>query len=174
VVEYFYTSIALIDINVHTSTSLTETEVDLNIFPDATELLQTYDGGVDVSCDLIFLRNGPIGSFSAGFDGSIDSDEEQDLVWAQTGRAKVVNRVNWCNGPPPGDARGCSGGVSIVVERAPSSIEGVLWAHEYGHHWGLWLPISGGHEDDSNRLGYEDIVSTARQVTLSECNIMRN
>jgi hypothetical protein len=53
----------LFQIRVHPTTSLTETEVDSNILPDATQLLRTNHGQGDVACPIRFWRFGPIEPF---------------------------------------------------------------------------------------------------------------
>lgn len=173
VIEYLYASIAPIDINVHTTASLSSTEVDASIFPAASLLLLTDDGSGDVSCPIFFFRKGSIASFSDG-DGKIDDFSELEEVWEVSGRAKVVDEINYCLQPPPAGYTiwDCSGAVGMVLTRKPSD-QGVLWAHAYGHYKDLWNPLSGGHETATDRLGHAIIAASRKKVTQSECNLMR-
>jgi hypothetical protein len=169
--EFVADSLAVIDINRHTSVTLSATDVDFSIFPAATLVLVNDDGTGDVNCPIIFLRNGPISSFSTT-DGSIDSALERDQVVNVPGRAKVVSEINYCTSPPPPGVTiwGCSAPISMIVRRATPSLEGILWAHEFGHNQDLWLF---GHGSDPNFLSYSNLVSTAKRVTQSECTTMR-
>ena len=119
------------------------------------------------------MRRGPISVFTDG-DGVIDEFDDLEEVWQVSGRAKVVREINYCGQQHTvGTILGCSAGVGMVVRRWTSSLEGVLWAHEYGHNKDLWLAISGGHESDTDRLGHALIHQSRRKVTQSECNLMR-
>ena len=163
--------IALFEIARHTTASLTESEVD-SFFLDATELLWTIDGEDDVACPILFLRNGSIDVFTEG-DGTINNQQQRDDVIAVPGLAKVVREINWCNGGPPatGHSVGCSAGAGMILVRTTPSLEGSLWAHEYGHNQDLWLVNN--HYPDPNFLGYYLQVPTARRVTQFQCDMMR-
>jgi hypothetical protein len=169
--DYRSTTAMLFEIRYHhPTTSLTNPEIDSNIFPAATQLLQNWDGQGDVACPIVFWRFGPIVSFTEG-NGTIIDLPTLEEVFAVAGHAKVVNEIHWCNGPKI--ATGCSGWAGMVLVRTPS-LEGNNWAHEYGHSVGLWLPPFSSHGTDPYFLSHELIQSSARRVTASECNAMRN
>jgi hypothetical protein len=157
-----------LDISRYSTTSLTEAEVDSYILPEATEVLQTNDGGYDVSCPIAFQRSGAISVFTDG-DGSVDDQVELEAVMAVPGRVQAVNEINWCGGEPaPPSTVGCGSGLGMIVERNPS-LEGMLWAHEYGHNQYLTH-----HDGDPSNLMYPSLVPSARSVTQFQCDAMRN
>lgn len=148
------------------TTSMSNSEAD-RIFNSGTQVLRTDDGSNDVSCDLTLQRSGNVRSFNTG-DGSIDSSSEFYAVLNSTGFVKVVNRINWCGGFAP-NIIGCAPvpGNSMVVVRFTRSLEGILWAHEYGHTRGL------RHRSSSTAIMNGTIGSNRRRVTSSECSTFR-
>ena len=157
-----------LEISRHTSASLTEFNVDSTILPSANALLQTNDGLGDVACPMSFRRSGSISTFTAG-NGVIQNQADLNQVFQLPGLVKVVAGINYCAGQT-GTWVGCGGSQGIIVTRM-SALEGNLWAHEYGHNQGLWLS---GHRTNPNFLGYPQILSTARRVSQSECDAMRD
>ena len=152
----------------YTNVSLSESNVDSTILPFANQLLQTNDGLGDVACPMSFRRSGSISTFSVG-DGVIDDQAELNQVLQLPGLVKVVERIKWC-GTSGTNLVGCAGPKGIAVTRV-AALEGMLWAHEYGHNQGLWLTA---HRPSSLWLGYYAVVPIARRVSQSECDAMRN
>ncbi len=152
----------------YTSVSLTEFNVDSTILPSANELLQTNDGLGDVACPMSFRRSGSISTFTTG-DGVINTEAELNAVFAVDGLVKVVEEIKWC-GTTGTNIVGCAGPQGIAVTRV-SALEGMLWAHEYGHNQGLWLTA---HRTTSFWLGFSALDPNARRVSQSECDAMRN
>ncbi len=147
----------------YSTASLTNSRAD-QILTDATTVLQTNDGPGDVACGTLWTRDGNVTAFSNG-DGSIDSSAEFNTVIGLTGHIKVVNQINWCGGLIP-NVIGCAPvpGSSLVVVRFTNSLEGILWAHEYGHNKGR------SHRNDTNVVMHPTIGSTRRRVNQTECN----
>jgi hypothetical protein len=146
-----------------TTSSLSNADAD-RIMADATTVLQTNDGPGDVECTTSLLRNGDVTVFADG-DGSIDSSAEFSALIALPGHIKVVNQINWCGALIP-NVIGCAPvpGNSLAVVRFTPALEGILWAHEYGHNKGL-----GHRNDDPNAVMNGTIGSTRRRVTAAEC-----
>ncbi len=146
-----------------TTSSLTDVDAD-QILADGTSVLQTNDGPGDVSCNVKLSRSGGVTTFATG-DGSTDSSAEFTAVNGLPGNFKVVNQINWCGALVP-NVIGCAPvpGTSMVVVRFTTSLEGILWDHEYGHNKGL------GHRTDGNAVMNRTIGSTHRRVTQSECD----
>ncbi len=144
------------------------------ILADATNVLQTDDGGDDVACDVKLRRRGNVTKFNSG-DGSIDNPDDFRLIMEVPGDIKVVDEINWCG---DGNSRfwfmpkilGCApiGGKSLAVVRHTSNLEGILWAHEYGHNKGL-AKTRTRHRSDSNALMYKKVHTNARRVSRAEC-----
>jgi hypothetical protein len=151
----------------YTTSTLSNSTADA-ILDEMTDILQTNNGSGDVACDVEFVRNGGVTTFSTG-DGSIDSQAEFNAVIGLTGYVKVVNQINWCNGTLTA-AIGCAPtpGSSFVVERFTTGQEGILWAHEYGHTQGL------PHRNVSNAVMRGTIGSTNKRVNSTECNAYEN
>lgn len=128
-----------LSISRYTTSALDNATADL-ILAEATDVLQTNNGGVgDVACDVTFTRDGGVTTFSNG-DGSIDSQADFDTVIALTGKVKLVNQINWCNGTSRYNIVGCApkpGSSQVVTRLTTIHKEGILWAHEYGHTQGL-------------------------------------
>jgi len=148
----------------YTTASLTNADAD-RILADAGTVLQTNDGPGDVACATAFSRDGDVTVFAGG-DGSIDSQAEFSALIGLPGWIKVVNQINWCGTLSP-NIIGCApiGGNSLAVVRYTSSLEGILWAHEFGHNKGL-----NHRNDDSNAVMNGVIGSTRRRVTSGECD----
>jgi FG-GAP-like repeat len=149
------------------TSSLTNADAD-RILADAGTVLQTNDGPGDVACAVAFSREGEVTVFPEG-DGSIDSAAEFSALIALPGWVKVVNQINWCGALIPG-VIGCAPvpGSSLAVVRFTSSLEGILWAHEFGHNKGL-----NHRNDDANAVMNGTIGSTRRRVNASECAAYR-
>ena len=150
----------------YTTTNLTNADADM-ILADATTVLQQNDGPGDVACATALVRDGDVTVFTTG-DGSIDSGTEFSAVIGLPGHIKAVNQINWCGGLVP-NVIGCAPvpGNSLAVVRFTASLEGILWAHEYGHNKGL------SHRNDTNAVMNPTIGSTRLRVNSTECNAYR-
>src|SRR5438132_11103414 len=123
-------------INRHQTASLTDSEAD-KILAIASNLLAKMDGNDDVDCPVVLRRTGQVTKFSAG-NGAVKNQADFDQICNLSGNVHVVREINYCGGPVT--ALGCSRcpGTCMIVKRAVSlDIEGVLWAHEFGHNQGL-------------------------------------
>jgi hypothetical protein len=139
--------------------AITAADAD-SILLDASNLLQSKDSANDVACLVTFRRpvaiarvNGPI---------TINSQAQQDQVFALPGLVKVVDDINFCGVLRP-NLVGC--GIttpSIMVVRMIANQEGFLWAHEYGHTKGL------GHRTDTSAAVMFATVG-GREVNATEC-----
>jgi len=152
-----------LDIRRFPTTPLGDAAAD-SITAGATTALQINDGPGDEACFVHFSRDAGVALLASG-DGSIDSSAEFNAAVSLPGNVMVVNQINWCSGFQAGII-GCSPtpGDSEVVTRFPGSMEGLLWAHEYGHTRGLQ------HRSDPNAIMFPFIGPTNKRVTASECN----
>lgn len=150
-----------------TTTTLSNADAD-RILTDATTVLQTNDGTGDVACGVAMARDGDVTVFTTG-DGSIDSNAEFNTLIGLPGHIKAVNQINWCGGLIP-NVIGCAPvpGNSLAIVRFTPSLEGILWAHEFGHNKGL-----SHRNDDSNAVMNGTIASTRLRITSAECNAFR-
>jgi len=116
---------------------LSEHEVD-NILHDASKILQNS------SCNVIFKRNGPVGTFgSPSTPKIVKTPAQRDAVHSVDADIKVVEQIRFCR-PHFGDQfDGCAwprraGSRSVIVVRNPvDPFPGILWPHEFGHRMGL-------------------------------------
>jgi hypothetical protein len=158
-----------LSISRHTSSTLSDTTAD-QILEAASETLQVNNGGGDdVPCDVTLERSGTVTTFSTG-DGSIDSQQEYDAVIALPGKVKVVNQITWCGGIV--SAAGCApvpGGSQIVVIQGLSHLDGIVWAHEYGHTQGL------NHRavDNTRFVMNSSVAGRSTRVSTVECDAIR-
>lgn len=183
-VDYFFEdfpTIAPVDIRryQHPTNSSDKADLELSeaidILFDANALLWSDEGADDVSCRLLLVpwppTIGTFGPFGNG-DGIIDDEAEEDEVFAYSWLVSVVKEIHYCDGfaGPSSVWFGCAGeDEGIIVDRL-SSLEGILWAHEYGHHKGLWYP----HDTSDESLGYDSLESTMTRVTQTECDVLRS
>ena len=151
----------------YTSAALTNAEAD-GIMAAASSILQTNDGTGDTACATALSREGDVTAFGEG-DGSIDSEAEFNALVALPGWVMVVNQINWCGALIP-NVIGCAPvpGDSLAVVRFNPSLEGHLWAHEFGHNKGL-----SHRNDDPNAVMNGVIADTRRRVTAAECAAYR-
>jgi hypothetical protein len=151
----------------YTTATLSNADVD-DILESASNTLQTNNGSGDVSCDVIFQRDGSVTTFSTG-DGSVDSQAEFDALIALAGDAKVVNQINWCGVIAFGIV-GCApvpGSSFVAVRGSTTHQEGIIWAHEHGHTQGL--PHRTGDVVMKSSLAGRNT-----RVNSTECNAYRN
>jgi hypothetical protein len=150
----------------HATTQLDNARADA-ILADASNVLQVKDGAEDVSCSVALTREGDVTEFTIG-DGSIDSEAEFNAVIGLPGYVKVVNQINWCGGLAP-NIIGCAPvpGASLTAVRFTANLEGILWAHEYGHTKGL------NHRNNQDAVMFPSIGDNRRQVNQAECDAYR-
>lgn len=82
---------------------------------------------------------------------------------------KIVNAINWCGSTAAGII-GCAytPGSCMVVRRFAVGLEGILWAHEFGHSKGL-----PHRQDSTTAVMYPSIGSDRRVFNSSECGRIR-
>ncbi len=141
---------------------LSDARADM-IATDMTLLLRVSDSPGDVICDVRFERDGNVNTFAAT-TGIINSQADFNTVINLPGTVKVVNQINWCGALAP-NIIGCAPipGNSFAAVRFGLFLEGVLWAHEFGHNRGL------NHRNDPNAVMNPIILTTARGVNAAEC-----
>jgi hypothetical protein len=132
-------------------------------------VLSAQDENHDISCNVGFTQLGTPSSFNFG-TGIINSAEDfQFLLQGINGEVKVVNMINYCGGF--GNFLGCAPkpGNAMMVVRTSNRLEGVLWAHEFGHNQGL------SHNSSSSKaLMNPRIGRSTRTVDLQECDHFSN
>jgi hypothetical protein len=148
-----------------TTADLDDEEAD-RILADATAVLKASDGSEDTACSVTLSREGVVTQFDQG-DGSVDSFNELVQMMNLPGHVAVVNAINFCREIQP-DVIGCAFIGSFVVERYTQRLEGILWAHEFGHNKGL------EHRDDENAIMNPTIDDDRRMVTSAECMAYRS
>jgi hypothetical protein len=150
------------------SANLDETAAD-SILALMSNILRTPDGSDDIDCNVAFSRDGHIGEYAIG-DGIIDTQNEMDDVFAVPGNIKVARAIDFCEGHFDPLFAGCARrpGETLIVERPVGGsflLEGVIWAHEYGHNRGLDHPDPNDPNAVMNEFATEDSV----RVNLREC-----
>lgn len=156
----------------HSMAALTDAEAG-NIIALGSQVLS--------QCNATFRQQGPV--TVVGTPSTVNSDADMAAACnsahiASDGgfeplgvprRVRVVNAINWC-GNAGGGIIGCAytPGQCMVVVRYSSSMEGILWAHEFGHSKGL------PHRTDSgNAVMYPSIGGTHTVFTGQECAAIR-
>jgi hypothetical protein len=150
----------------YTTASLTDARAD-QIFSSAWSVLDTNDGVNDVVCNVNALwqgRNGAVATFTTG-NGIINSKADYDTIVGLGNFVKVVNQINWCGTIAP-NWIGCSPqpGSTMIVVRYTDSLEGILWAHEYGH------TRNNGHRSDNDAVMNPTITAPHVKVNTVECD----
>lgn len=160
------TKVHPLDVSRFNTSTLDNAAAD-TILGDATTVLATNDGEGDEACRVRLQRNGDVGTFTTG-DGSIDTQAEFNTVNGLAGHVKVVNQINWCGAILP-NVIGCAPvpGTSLVVVRFTANMEGILWAHEFGHNKGL------NHRNDANAVMNATINANRRRINSAECTAFR-
>jgi hypothetical protein len=110
----------------------------------ATAVLQTADASYDVSCPVRMARQGTEVTYYA-ISNKIWTDAEVKRALDTPGYVKVVHLINRCGGRTNVGYLGCAprGRPTMLVEDVRDNdfpnqaIEGVVWAHEFGHTQGL-------------------------------------
>lgn len=154
----------------HPSVALSDAEAQA-ILADFSAVVNTSDSATDYAC----ITN-PVGDYLPAFyflDGAVgihngpsEINGQADLtaVLSEPGYAKVVSVINWCGDFGP-NIVGCAPipGNSFAVVRRSAELEGILWAHEYGHTVGL------SHRSDPRAVMRATIAANNRDITLAEC-----
>jgi len=157
-----------LSISHHQSAPIEQAQVDA-ILASMNSVLVAQDESHDFSCNVGFNQTGTPNAFSFG-TGIVNSAEDFDfLILGVAGEVKVVNMINYCGGF--GSFLGCAPkpGEAMVVVRTSNSLEGVLWAHEFGHNQDLSHNITA-----SNALMNPQIGRTTRTIDSLECDHFSN
>jgi hypothetical protein len=121
------------------------------IFPDAAKpiIYRRALGGV---------LNLPLPNF-------INGPADLDQAFRQSGYVKVVQQINFCDGYGA-DIVGCApiDGRTMVVVRVEPHLEGILWAHEFGHSVGLQ------HIENRFKIMNPILEPTALEMDAGECH----
>ncbi len=152
----------------HATALLDEARADA-ILSDASLVLQSADSEEDIACAVTFARQGPVEVFAEG-DGSVDSGIALAQVFGIPAGVKTVRDVNFCQGTFNTSYRGCglTNQDNLIVERYLADLEGILWAHEFGHNKGL------PHRDTAtHNLMFWALGTNRREVNASECSAFR-
>ena len=146
----------------YTTATLNNTDAD-RIMADASTVAQTADFAGDVACNIAMTRSGNVTTFSTG-DGSIDSQAEFNAVMGAPGWISVVNQINWCGSIGAGII-GCAPvpGSSLAVVRFTTTLEGILWLHEFGHNKGL------SHRNGTSNVMHPSIGASRLGLNTAEC-----
>jgi hypothetical protein len=172
IVTVFLTSVGCtitqnLEISRHNSATLNNADAD-QILGDMSTIIQTNDGEGDVACPVRFRRSGDVNTFNEG-NGTINNGTEFNNVNQLDGHVKIVNQINWCGNINPSFI-GCAPvpGTSFIAERFTADMEGILWAHEFGHNKGL------GHRNETFALMRGIINVNNRRITCWECDAFKN
>ncbi|MGH9387006.1 MAG: HEAT repeat domain-containing protein [Vicinamibacterales bacterium] len=143
------------------SVVLTDSRADA-IFASASSVLQTADTATDVTCELTLQRSGTTQIFDVPRD--ITSSTSYAAACAAPGRVHAVTDITYCNGACP-DCLGCADfpGRCITVVRHTEPLEGILWAHEYGHN------VGNGHVSTPNMVMRDTVEGGNLSVTAAQC-----
>ena len=139
----------------------------------ASEIMQTADSSADIACCVALQRNGPVGTFNTT-DGFINTRTELNALFnLNSYQVKVVPALDYCGGYNPGII-GCayiSSSKNMILEYLGDvTLDGILWAHEFGHNQGLYHP----DPPVSTRIMNGSLSYFAKQMTQTECNAWHN
>jgi uncharacterized repeat protein (TIGR01451 family) len=103
-------------------------------------------------------------------DGTIGTSSELNAVFGVTSHGvKVVPSLEYCGGFNT-SIIGCAAigsPTNLILEHLGSAtLDGILWAHEFGHNQGLFHP----NPSVSTRIMNGSLSSASRQMTQAECN----
>ena len=152
----------------HTATASPMNDTRLDAVIREAELRAGRDDFLnDVMCCITLDRSGTAQSFSTAGQDIIDSETELIQVLNNgVSRVKVVNAINYCNGPGM-NILGCAsiGQQGMALVRMGSiNEEAVLWLHEYGHNVGL------SHVSNSAYVMNTFLAAGANGLTQAECD----
>jgi len=165
--------------HVNMTNPVTDTILD-DILAKMSQVAATSDFDTDVSCCISFSRLGGQLSFGVNDDGLdiVDDEPERDTVLGNSiARVKLVRVIKFCSGPaePNVNILGCAStpGNTMMLVRVTtsSSIEHLVWWHEYGHNTGL------GHVSDSNNVMNSSISGSGNSnkgLSTSQCDTFHN
>jgi hypothetical protein len=145
-----------------------ETRID-DILNIASEIMQTADSASDVACCVALQRDGPIGTFTTT-DGIINTSTDMYAIFNMGAYgAKLVPALDYCGGYNP-SIIGCAyinSPKNMILEHLSSlTLNGILWAHEFGHNQGLYHT----NPADSTQIMNGYLSYSAKQMTQTECN----
>jgi uncharacterized repeat protein (TIGR01451 family) len=149
-----------------------DAQIDDLLF-EASRIMQTTDSASDIGCCVGFQRNGAVSTFSVS-DGIITTNSELNAVFGFTSRqVKVVAALDFCGGFNPSIV-GCAflnSPKNMILEYlGNTSLDGILWAHEFGHNQGLQHP----NPSVSTRIMNGSLFTFSTQVNQAECNAWHN
>jgi uncharacterized repeat protein (TIGR01451 family) len=149
--------------------SPTDTDID-NFLYEASRIMQTADSAGDISCCVRLWRNGPSTTYAVT-DGRITTSAELNQVFAYTTYdVKIVEDLDYCLGYNP-SIIGCAyvhSPKNMILEYLGfDTLDGILWAHEFGHNQGLQHPDNLGNFP--TRIMNSVLSPSAKQMTLTEC-----
>ncbi len=136
---------------------------------EGSEIVRTADSPADISCCVSLQRSGAVGTFAVT-DGTIATPSELNAVFGVTSHGvKVVVSLDFCGGFNT-SIIGCAAigsPTNLVLEHLGSvTLNGILWAHEFGHNQGLFHP----NPSVSTRIMNGSLSSVSKQMTQAECN----
>lgn len=147
---------------------ITDAEVDA-LLAFATADFGKANSSGDTACCIQLVRTLPGGLFGSAGDGLDVIDDQSDLnavMGYEPTRVKVVDYIGYCSGPGM-NIIGCGntpGDSIVVVRRSAVSLEGKLWAHEFGHNTGL------GHHPEVGYVMYSPLTVVNNKLADYECN----
>ena len=149
----------------HSTVALTNAEADTIVGQMGTAL-QTKDTTGDVATAVKFVRDGNVQLLPSNVAAVIQTQSQLNALFAAPKGVKIVRRIQFCGGPG-GSIIGCapvgSSTVNIAAVRFTTGLEGILWAHEYGHNCGL-----NHRTNDGNAIMFPSIGSTHKVVNAPE------
>ena len=107
----------------------------------ANVTLQIAHGSNDFGCPVILRRSGDVVPVSG--NNTIDTDAQLRTIFRVPGYVKVVHKINRCGRMTSAGIIGCASPHNMIVEDLKDNdfpnrpLEGILWAHEFGHTQGL-------------------------------------
>jgi hypothetical protein len=150
------------------SAPLAEPEAD-RILADASRIVSTPDGDGDRPCPMELRRAGGVRPLPLALPAFLRSAQDfarlSESQPGEQGRAvRIVQAISWC-GFEADNIIGCASipGDVLVVRRFAASLEGQLWAHEFGHNRGL------DHVNEPRRIMFPAILPEALQTTGADC-----
>lgn len=165
----------------HTGVQLAEQDVEQTL-AEMNKVLRASDGPNDVPCDVEFVLEGSITTFTHGI-GMVANEHAFVAISELPGHVKIVDVISWChdrddqkNTPINFTIGGCASGGSFVTVDPSSlvtedplhvlSLAGSLWSHEFGHVMGLWNRI-----DTPQMVMNDHVVIDSREISAFECSM---
>ncbi len=148
-----------------------EAQVDAILFK-ATEIMQVADSPADIACCTALQRHGSLGTFAVT-DGFVETSSELiSLFTLSSHQVKVVPALDYCGGYNT-SIIGCAylnTPKNMVLEYVGNTtIDGILWAHEFGHNQGLLHPDSTGGFP-SRIMNAKLFPKQSNEMLQAECN----